>query len=331
MPKTTIIISFIFALAGLVSEHSNASLIPNMFDQEDTGYDCLSFHGTSPYENDTSVSFSDIPLHIDKSEGFINMGVYMVGIDGFDDDDNDGIKDVLGVPKWTVQAITNASGITSAPNPPISLYEHSGFNRLFDFREPGSVSFSDLFSELNSDHTFTSLVSPFLLSEYGNEQACNGYFGFASVPASNAFKNGLWRLSDLLIRRMSELSERTWIMSGAVFRNKIRYIKNQTKAQLAMPDSIFRVIVSEKGVTTQVYVLLLPLNAQGLAQVDMDLCPKTLTNTLSSFLISPKTLDQITGMNIFDTIRSKQKTFKYDDPNDFNSGIQQISENGCDL
>ena len=223
---------------------------------------CESQRGLSPYPVQTTPDHDHDRYAPSEREVTKAFGAYVSSFDGNDDDDGDGVPDLLAVPQWVSYELKGlrpkADGSFEEPDisieRPSDWYRAPGLAFLWTDR-PGvrrsrlDNSYDGIGRVWNRGH----LAMADHAQRISWQSSCNTHFFWNAVPQAADMNQGPWRHLEDYTAAASNRFERVWIVAGSVFESNraVGHIGEASKGEVpvAVPHGMFKVIVREVGDT----------------------------------------------------------------------------------
>jgi len=200
--------------------------------------------GTEPYEIKA------------KYDGFV------VSFDSADDDNGDGVPDVLGVPAFVAHQVKKHEGTNGEAQciekrpPPQRWCTHRELVRQGIAPADLSYVYSRAWRRSHPDWFVRGqLAMKFLVervgqgTKYSGDAAWNTHTMLNAVPQRASFKNGIWLDLEHITGRWAQRYGNIWIVTGPIFADghPIGVIGTGSTKKVAIPDALFKIVIRENN------------------------------------------------------------------------------------
>ncbi|MGB4057718.1 MAG: DNA/RNA non-specific endonuclease [Alphaproteobacteria bacterium] len=178
-----------------------------------------------------------------------NFRAYTSCFDDFDDDNDDGISDVWGVPEWVAYEIkkTDAQCIKTYARPSKWITDPDLFTHGI-MPDDKSYAYPKAFTSKRKDGFSRGHLAMKMHAErLGADAGWNTHTFYNAVPQRQRFNAGIWLdLEDLTSAWAQEYGS-IWIITGPIFADKSPYasIGQEGEFPVAIPDALFKIVVKE--------------------------------------------------------------------------------------
>jgi len=326
------LVGAVLSLCVSASSHANNGIISLLTSPGESEIaHCLAVSNTSPYDPrriPNPLRVNQIPLAITPSEGTFNMGYFIGGVDGLDDDNGDGEPDVTGLATWVAYKAPERADLkdVNPPAAPDQLYEHWGINRLLSYERPFTIKLREVYDR-NPSYRPISLVPQKHIAAFDREQSCNVYFAFLQAPSNSEWQRYLWNTSNRFIESLGNQDSDVYVISGPVFDKTINYIEGDGLEKIAIPEGVFRVIVKLQHGTASVLSLYFPNNkgVNSRRPLTQEHCGKDFQGILSHYIVKLEAIEKRSGLSFRSNFVKDNKQFT-EDPKAFFIGREK---GGC--
>ena len=221
-------------------------------------YVCKSHDGTSPYPAVATPDHDHARYAPNEKEVIERFGAYVSSFDGADDDDGDGVGDLLAVPEWVAYELKgvspNADGRYKEPDisieGPAPWYKAPRLSFLWTDRAGVTKKrIDDSYKHIGHVWNRGHLAMADHAQRIGWQASCNTHFFWNALPQAAKMNQGPWRdLEDYTAAAANKFG-RLWIIAGPVFEKDkaIGFIGEAKKGEVpvAVPHALFKVVVRE--------------------------------------------------------------------------------------
>ncbi len=222
---------------------------------------------------------------------FREFRAYATSFDSADDDDGDGVDDVLGIPEWVAHEIKGMENApTSGPARPSTWITDSVFRAL------GIAPHDD--SYRGSGYDRGHMCQKLIATRLGDNADWNTHTFLNACPQEADFNRGIWLDLEKKTAKWADAFGAVWVVCGPVFwGGKARmWIGDDDELPVAVPDAFFKLVIRESDGAGGVDVLafLYPQHRY----------PRKSPYDHTPFLVSVDFIESITGLDFLTTLGS---------------------------
>lgn len=227
---------------------------------------------------------------------FLQFRAYSTSFDSSDDDNGDGVSDLLGVPEWvsyelceSPDPMPDASGgvspwitdeeLTEAGLvPDDDSYKHSGFSR-------GHMCMRSHAQRMGTDADF------------------NTHTVFNACPQLQSMNNGVWKGLENKTGEWADEFGAVWIICGPVIYGQTpsATIGDLGEVPVAVPDAFFKIVVKEADADGDFDVLAFLIPMEGLGDFNSS------NHDLMPYLTSVDVLEALTGLDFLTVLDNAEE------------------------
>ncbi len=213
--------------------------------------------GFSKYELKTPLGYKHDKWGTLPKEKFFELAAYVSSFDGIDDDNGDGIQDLLAVPTWVSYEMRrlkkDSSGNFKKPKTfkrPSPWYEHPGHSFLRTDGISKKMKFDKSYSGIGHIFNRGHLAMRLHGSRISPEAGCNTHFFLNAVPQRAGQNQGIWRNLEEITGGWANKFRKVWVITGPIFKSKnFKFIGDPKEIPVAIPDEFFKIVVKENNST----------------------------------------------------------------------------------
>ena len=235
-----------------------------------------------------------------------NFAAYTTSFDSDDDNNNDGIGDVWGIPEWVAFEIKKDTGQnTPKYNRPTWMTDDS-LNEQGKAPNDATYAVSGVrdLKEVSSDSRYVRghMCPKNTADRISMEAGYNTHTILNAVPQLQWQNNGIWKSLESKSTDWANKYGRVWVFCGPVFFNKTPavWLGQNSEVKAAVPDALFKIVIRETN-----------NGIESLAFVIPNIIPKKNKN-LKKYLTSVSRIEDLTGLtfltNLNASIQSTEKS-----------------------
>ena len=235
-----------------------------------------------------------------------NFAAYTTSFDSDDDNNNDGVGDLWGIPEWVAYEIKKDTGQNTLKyNRPTWMTDDTLNEQE---RAPNDATYAvsgvrDL-KEVSSDSRYVRghMCPKNTADRISMEAGYNTHTILNAVPQLQWQNNGIWKSLESKSTDWADKYDRIWVFCGPVFFNKTPavWLGQNSEVKAAVPDALFKIII--RGTNNGI---------ESLAFIIPNIIPKKNKN-FKKYLTSISRIEDLTGLtfltNLNPSIQSAEKS-----------------------
>ena len=172
---------------------------------------------------------------------------YRSCFDNLDDNDDDGIPDAWGVPKWVAYEMKYFDGScinTEKDRPAWKSDKKLSMQGIMP--DDKSYAYSKNFkADKNDWFSRGHLAMKMHTERLGKEAGVESFSFFNAVPQRQLFNAGIWQDLEDITSIWAQEYGTIWIIAGPIFADKypVSYLGEEGELPVAIPDALFKIII----------------------------------------------------------------------------------------
>lgn len=234
----------------------------------------------------------------DKNDIVGEFRAFTTCFDGTDDDNGDGISDILAIPNWVAYELKAYPGeLESLPSSPSPWIRDEGLYLQGIAPSDDSYHFSQDWRDANPDSPQLGYDRGHMCMKrhawrLGENATWNTHTVLNGCPQKSKLNQGIWcDLEDKTAEWADEYGS-VWIMTGPIIYNHkpSKWLGQEGEVPVAIPDAFFKIIVREVGNEKKVLSFVYPQEGIEYSSGPFDHKP---------YLTSVDIIETLTGLDFF--------------------------------
>lgn len=200
---------------------------------------------------------------IAPSDLLYHFAAYTSSFDSDDDDNGDGVGDLLAIPEWVAYEVKEKLGpdIPTYTRPTWMTDDSLAAIKKAPTDKTYAVSGTRNLREVSGDYRYVRghMCPKDVADRMSMFAGFNTHTVLNAVPQLQWQNNGLWKALESQVTDWADQYGSVWVICGPIFFNKTPavWLGQDDEVQAAVPDAIFKIVIreTEDGISTLTFII----------------------------------------------------------------------------